>query len=176
MDMDANVIFEMERLTLRKCTHEDLAFFEEMLGDAETMQFFGQGKPLSSADSAAWLDSCTRHCERHGWGPGMLVRKEDGAVVGLGVLTYMQHDPTSEEGDLIFVVRKAYWGQGYATEFARAATAYMLGHTPIKRVIATAMPENRASNRVLVKADMRLTGYNPESNRNCYIAEVGDLV
>lgn len=169
------MIFETERLALRKCTSEDLKIFEEMLGDAETMQYFGQGRPLSSAEFAAWLDSCIRHCERHGWGPGMLVRKEDGKVVGLGVLTYMQHDPKSEEGDLIFVVRKAYWGQGYATEFARAATAYMLRHTPIKRVIATAMPENRASNRVLSKVGMRFTGYNTESNRNCYIAEVNDL-
>ncbi|MDE2815714.1 MAG: GNAT family N-acetyltransferase [Chloroflexota bacterium] len=175
MDMDANVIFETKRLTLRKCTPEDLAFFEEMLGDAETMRFFGQGKPLSSAEAEAWLDSCIRHCQRHGWGPGMLVRKVDGAVVGLGVLTYMQHDPTSEEGDLIFVVRKSHWGQGYATEFARAATAYMLKHTTIKRVIATAMPENRASNRVLVKAGLRFTGYDSESNRNCYIAKIEDL-
>ena len=105
----------------------------------------------------------------------MLVQREDGEAVGLGVLTYMQHDPGSEEGDLIFIVRKAYWGRGYATEFARAATAYMLGHTPIKRVIATAMPENRASNRVLIKAGLQFTGYNPDSNRNSYIAEIDDL-
>ena len=173
--MAVNVIFETERLTLRKCTPEDLTFFEEMLGDAETMQFFGQCRPLSSAEAAAWLDSCIRHCERHGWGPGMLEQKTDGEIVGLGVLTYMLHDPESEEGDLIFIVRKAYWGQGYAMEFARAATAYMLGHTPIKRVVATAMPENKASNRVLVKTGMHFSGYNPDSNRNCYIAEVDDL-
>ena len=169
------MIFETERLALRKCTLEDLEIFEEMLGDAEMMQHFGQCRPLSSAESRAWLDSCVRHCAQHGWGPGILVRKADEEAVGLGVLTFMLHDPQSEEGDLIFVVRKAYWGQGYATEFARAATAYMLRHTPIKRVIATAMPENRASNRVLSKVGMRFTGYNTESNRNCYIAEVNDL-
>jgi len=173
--MEVTVILETERLTLRKCTREDLAFFAEMLGDAEMMQHFGQGRPLSSAESAAWLDYCIRHSERHGWGPGMLVHKVDEAVVGLGVLTYMAHDPKSEEGDLIFIVRKAHWGQGYATEFARAATAYMLRHTPITRVVATAMPENKASNRVLTKAGMRLSGYDPETNRNCYIAEIDDL-
>ena len=169
------MILETERLALTKCTPEDLEIFEEMLGDAEMMQHFGQCRPLSSAESAAWLDSCVRHCAQHGWGPGMLMRKVDGEAVGLGVLTYMEHDPESEEGDLIFIVRKAYWGQGYATEFAKAAIAYMLRHTPIKRVIATAMPENRASNRVLGKAGMRFTGYNPDSNRNCYIAESDDL-
>ena len=168
------MILETQRLALRKCTREDLGSFEEMLGDPEMMQYFGQGRPLSSDEAAAWLDSCIRHCELHGWGPGMLVQKECGEVVGLGVLTYMQHDPDSEEGDLIFIVRKAYWGQGYATEFARAATAFMLDQTHIKRVIATAMPENRASNRVLIKAGLRFTGYNPDSNRITYVAEIDE--
>ena len=172
--MAANVILETKRFALVRCTREDLVLFEEMLGDPEMMQHFGQGRPLSLEESAAWLDSCIRHCERHGWGPGMLIRREDGEAVGLGVLTYMQHDPRSEEGDLIFIVRKAHWGQGIATEFSRAATAYMLGHTSIKRVIATAMPENRASNRVLIKAGLQFTGYNPDSNRNRYIAEKDD--
>ena len=172
--MEANVILETKRIALRGCTREDLGLFEEMLGDPEMMQHFGQGKPLSSDESAAWLDSCIRHCEQYGWGPGILIRRENGEAVGLGVLTYMQHNPKSEEGDLIFVVRKALWGQGYATEFARAATAFMLDHTRIKRVIATAMPENRASNRVLIKAGLRFTGYNPDSNRNNYIAEIDD--
>lgn len=172
--MEANVILETKQLALRKCTREDQGLFEEMLGDPEMMQHFGQGNPLTTDESAAWLDSCIRHCGQHGWGPGMLVQKEGGEAVGLGVLTYMQHDPRSEEGDLIFIVRKAHWGQGYATEFARAATDFMLEHTQIKRVIATAMPENRASNRVLIKAGLRFTGYNPVSNRNTYIAEIDD--
>ena len=173
--MESKIILETDRLTLRKCTPEDIEIFEDLLGDAETMQYFGQCRPLSSAETRAWLDSCVWHCERHGWGPGILHRILDGEVVGLGVLTYMLHDPDSEEGDLVFVVRKAYWGQGYATEFAGAATAYMLGNTPIKRVIATAMPENRASNRVLSKVGMRFSGYDPDTNKNRYVAESDDF-
>ena len=173
--MKSNILLETDSLSLRTCTLADLEIFEELLGDAETMQYFGQCRPLSSAEARAWLDSCVRHCERHGWGPGILQRKEDGEAVGLGVLTFMLHDPDSSEGDLIFIVRKAYWGRGYATEFARAATAFMLEQTPVKRVVATAMPENRASNRVLRKAGMRFTGYDPDSNRNRYIAECEDL-
>lgn len=168
-------LLETNRLILRQCTPDDLAIFEEIFGDGEMMRHFGECKPLSAAEARAWLDSCIRHCDLHGWGPGLLVRKSDGEIVGLGVLTYMLHDPDSEEGDLIYMIRKPFWGEGFATEFARVAIEYILDETPIKRVVATAMPENKASNRVLEKAGMRFSDYNIETNRNRFVAETGSF-
>ena len=173
--MGYNSLFETNRLILRECTPNDLEIFEEIFGDEEMMKQCGECRPLSSAEARAWLDSCIRHCDRHGWGPGLLVRKADGEIVGLGVLSYMLHDPDSEEGDLIYMVRKPFWGQGVATEFARAAIEYMLHETSIKRVVATAMPENKASNQVLEKVGMRFSDYNPETNRNQFVAETGSF-
>ena len=155
--LNSKCLLETDRLTLRKCAFQDLEIFAEMLGDAAMTQHFGQGRPLTSAEVKAWLEFCVRHYDRHGWGPVMLVWRADEEVVGLGVLTYMLHDPESPEGDLIFLVRKAYWGMGYSTEFARAAVTYMLCQTSIERVVATAMPENLASNRVLAKMGMHFT-------------------
>lgn len=168
--MPSNYILETDRLILRPCVPNDLEVYEEIFCDPEMMQHFDDCKPKTTIEAKDWLDSFIIFYRRNGWGAGMLVRKSDEEVVGLGIMTFMLHDPESDEGDLIYLIRKSHWGQGYATEFAQAAIEFMFKKTPIKRVIATAMPENKASNRVLEKTGMDFSEYNAERNRNIYIA------
>lgn len=64
---------------------------------------------------------------------------------------------SGDETELGYWIGQRHWGQGYATEAARAllAVARALGH---RRVIATPFADNAASARVLAKAGFCLTG------------------
>ena len=62
-----------------------------------------------------------------------------------------------DEVELGYWIARGHWGQGYATEAARAVLnlARALGH---RRIIATHFADNAASGRVLEKAGFRSTG------------------
>jgi RimJ/RimL family protein N-acetyltransferase len=52
------------------------------------------------------------------------------------------------------VLNRKYWGQGFATEAARALVTWLSGLGPIRRVWATCDAENIASVRVLEKVGL----------------------
>ncbi|MGD2148853.1 MAG: GNAT family N-acetyltransferase [Anaerolineae bacterium] len=60
-----------------------------------------------------------------------------------------------QEIELIYVLARAVWGKGYATEVGRALVRYAFEERGIDRLIALIEPENVASERVAVKVGMR---------------------
>ena len=51
------------------------------------------------------------------------------------------------------------WGQGYATEGAKALVAYGFDTLTLLRIVGVTYPENVASQRVLQKAGLSDVGY-----------------
>lgn len=60
------------------------------------------------------------------------------------------------EVSLMWAVLPQFWGNGYATEVARALIEVLFEQGNLKRVIATTEHDNLASQRVMVKAGMRI--------------------
>ena len=54
----------------------------------------------------------------------------------------------------ILIYAQPYWGKGLATESARAALAYGFEKAGLDRIMAVAVPENVASQRVMQKIGM----------------------
>ena len=52
-----------------------------------------------------------------------------------------------------------YWGQGFATESGKACLDYGFNELKLDRIIAKAMPDNRASLKVMIKIGMKHKGY-----------------
>ena len=77
---------------------------------------------------------------------------KDGKHIG-GVTLYILKDRT--EGELGWVLDRAYWNRGYATEAARAAADYARDAWGIRRLIAGCDSENASSRRVMEKLGMR---------------------
>ena len=63
----------------------------------------------------------------------------------------------ARQASLGFRLRKAAWGQGYATEGARALLRLGFTELGVRRVVATTYEDNLASQRVMEKAGMRLS-------------------
>src|SRR4051812_46309830 len=79
-----------------------------------------------------------------------LVERTSGRVVGACDLTC----ETAGEGDLGFILSKGVWGQGYATEAARAMVRAGFEALGVSRIVATCDVANASSARVLEKAGL----------------------
>jgi ribosomal-protein-alanine N-acetyltransferase len=78
------------------------------------------------------------------------------SVVGLVGLVI---NPRHQAGEAWYLLAPTHWGQGYATEAARALVAIGFSELGLHRIWATCVPENLASIRVLEKLGLRREGH-----------------
>lgn len=81
--------------------------------------------------------------------------RADGRMLGTVALTL----PVPWDGRLGYFLERAAWGQGYATEAARALVSAAFDQLGLHRLWATCAPENLTSVRVLEKLGMRREGH-----------------
>jgi len=147
--------FETERLRLRPFTPADLERLVELHGDAEVMRYVtGTPTPREVVERTV-LPRFLRHDQcRPALGVWAAEEREGGAFVGWFSLK-RRPGAGNLEAELGYRLARAAWGQGYATEGARAlvARAFALG---MRRVVANVYEENLASRRVLEKLGMTL--------------------
>lgn len=101
--------------------------------------------------------------------PGLASDRATGATVGFGGVGYYVGEAT--EAELFFILRRAWWGRGLATELAAGALAAAWRVPAIARVVATAHPDNAASARVLEKCGFACDGPLPGKARLAYHVE-----
>jgi RimJ/RimL family protein N-acetyltransferase len=146
---------DTDRLTLRMLCETDFDAYAEMCADAEVMRYIGDGQPL--ARPMAWrnLAMMVGHWSLRGYGLWAAVERSSGAFVGRIGFWNPDGWPGFELG---WMLRRSYWGRGYATEAARTALAYAFTGLQQPQVISVIHPENAASVRVAERLGERLVG------------------
>ena len=61
-----------------------------------------------------------------------------------------------EEIEVIYVINKKFWGNGYATEIANMLINYAFEEKKINSIIALIKPQNKASEKVAINIGMKL--------------------
>ena len=145
-----DAVMETERLVLRKWRAKDREPFACMNADAEVMRYFP--RPVSRAESDAFVDRIDAHLGMHGFGLFALERKEDGAFLGF---TGLHHGPagTPVEDDIEIGWRlaRAYWRQGYAHEAASACIDWFWRETAHPRLVSFTTVSNTPSQNLMRK-------------------------
>jgi RimJ/RimL family protein N-acetyltransferase len=144
-------ILETSRLALRELTLGDAKELALVLSDPETMHFYPT--PLDRAGVDGWITRNMRRYREDGHGLWAMVLKSSGEVIGDCGLT-VQEVQSQNEIEIGYHVRRDLWGQGLATEAARACRDYGFAHMPVERLISLIRPENLASRRVAEKNGM----------------------
>ena len=142
-----NIILETPRLLLREFQEEDAPFFYELNEDPEVVRYTGD-PPFDSVESARFFLRSYDQYEKYGYGRWAVLLKPNNEWIGWCGL---KHQPELGETDIGFRFFRRYWGQGYATESARACLDYGFNTLGLKRVVGRAMKDNKASIRVLEK-------------------------
>jgi RimJ/RimL family protein N-acetyltransferase len=147
---------ETERLVLRRLTPDDLDGLAALYADADVMRFYPSVRTREeTARNLQWiLEQYAAHPGTGLWGA---VSKSDNRLVGrCGLIWQTVGERGENELEVGYMLHKAEWGHGYATEAARAIRDYAFRAFPdLPRVISLIRPENRSSERVAERNGMR---------------------
>ena len=91
-----------------------------------------------------------RHWERHGFGLWVQRDRETGELVGRGGLQWT-HVAGRDEVEVAWAVVPERWGNGLATELARASIDTAFGPLGLPEIIAFTLTHNAPSRRVMEK-------------------------
>jgi RimJ/RimL family protein N-acetyltransferase len=109
-----------DRLLMRRWRDADLEPFAAMNADPEVMRYFPA--PLDRPGSDALVERIEGLFERQGFGLWAVEVRKTGAFIGFTGLNLMPDGMPGEGGmEVGWRLVRAAWGQGYATEAARAA-------------------------------------------------------
>jgi [ribosomal protein S5]-alanine N-acetyltransferase len=121
------------------------------------MRYVGaDGKARTREESAAGVARMIDGQRRHGFSLWAVEVGETGEMIGVCGVVHV--DGTGPDVELVYEFQRSAWGQGYATEAARACLDAALGPLGLKRVVALAYPENAQSIKIMQKLGMRDTG------------------
>ena len=153
------VILETNRLRLVQCTVRQL---EKLIEgpDAFTAAFGPRvmddyrGFPEALEFSLAKLTEPNEDADW--WAPFLLIRREDGAMVGLG--GYIGPPDSAGMAEFGYAIAPSCRGQGLATEAAAALVQHLFGTGRVTVARAHTLPTQNASTRVLEKCGFRQLG------------------
>ena len=159
-----------DRLRLRPFEDADAEALYALHSDGRVMRFW-DSPPWTGRDRAQRFIERCRSMAEVGTGARWAVdRVEGGALLGWCSLTGW--DPEYRSAELGYCYVEAAWGQGCATEAARAVLDWAYATLDLNRVQAEADTRNIGSARVLEKAGFVREGLLRE---NCVVAgEVSD--
>lgn len=146
---------ETERLILRMFREEDLEAYAEMCADPDVMRYLGEGKPLSRSEAWRQMAMIVGHWRLRGYGLWAVEERATGALVGRIGCFNPEGWPGFEIG---WMLRKASWGRGYATEGARRTLEYVSIEMGRDHVISLIRPGNAGSIRVAERIGEKLEG------------------
>ncbi len=151
---------ETKRLILRPWKEADLEPFAQLNVDGRVMEYFPS--VLSRKESNDLARRIITNLEEQGWGlwavaiPGVA---DFIGFIGLAKPSFEAHfTPTVEVG---WRLAFDHWGNGYATEGAKAALAYGFETLQLPEIVSFTAEQNTRSRRIMEKIDMQ---YDPRDD------------
>lgn len=145
---------ETSRLRLRPWRDEDFAPFAALNADPQVMAHFPA--TLDRAESDVLAARCQSLIEAQGWGFWATEIKASGDFIGfVGLHRPIAELPFSPCVEIGWRLARPFWGQGCASEAARAALSFAFNDLALAEVVAFTSLENRRSQAVMERLGMR---------------------
>lgn len=153
----AVIELDTPRLRLRRWRTADRQPFAALNADPEVMEFFPS--PLARAESDALADRIEAAFELQGWGFWAVESKAGGDFIGFVGLAVPRADlPFSPCVEVGWRLAREHWGQGYASEAARAALNAGFEQLGLEQIVSFAVLANRRSRAVMERIGMLDSG------------------
>lgn len=149
-----NDALETERLTTRFLTSNDVKIWSDFLNNQESIKYFPKSTfKNSEAHSEFWIDKQLMRYKENRYGLQALIHKQTGEFIGQCGLLLQEVDGIKEL-EVGYHIFNNYWGQGYATEAARAFKTYGLHNKQADSIISIIHQQNIRSQNVAIKNGM----------------------
>ena len=149
---------QTDRLILRDFVIGDWRAAHVYAADPEVVRYMEWG-PNNEATSRAFIERVValQHTEpRQDFELAVTLRPSGELIGGCG---FHISDLQNRTGWLGYILSREHWGQGYATEVARALLRFGFEQFGMHRIWATCDPRNLASAHILEKIGMRREGH-----------------
>ncbi|MFZ3215704.1 MAG: GNAT family N-acetyltransferase [Candidatus Acidiferrales bacterium] len=144
-------MLETARMRLLPWQPDDWLLLRPLATDPEVMRYITNGEPWPDERIREFTARQITHFATLGYCLWKLIHKETSALIGFCGL---QPLAGTQETEIGWWLARAHWGQGLATEAARAALEDGFARAGLQTIVAVAMPANRASLRVMEKLGM----------------------
>jgi len=142
------ILFETERLIVRRFTADDAEWFFLLNSNEQAMQFIRPAK--NREQSNAFLsENLNFYLDSSVLGRFAVLEKSSGNFVGTFSFLYLSGDADFHLG---YALLPDEWGKGFATELVQSGLIYFFAHTSKKEVFAITDADNQASQHVLLKS------------------------
>ena len=112
----------------------------------------------SEEEVRAWLAKQRRRYAEDGFGLWAMVLRQTGAMIGQCGLTWQDRGDGTQCVEVGYLLQRAFWHQGYATEAATACKAYAFQALGLDEVCSIIRDNNLASQAVARRNGMTVTG------------------
>jgi ribosomal-protein-alanine N-acetyltransferase len=144
-----------KRLVLRRFIESDFENYYDILKQEEVSKWIGSGKIKSKDDVKNIMRNFESHWKKNNYGVWAVIKKENNELVGHCGLKPLED---IQEIELLYAFRPNSWGNGYATESARAVIRLALDELKLKHLIALVYPNNKRSCNVIEKLGFKYKG------------------
>ena len=142
------ILFETERLIVKRFTADDAENFFLLNGNAEAMHFIRPAKNRKESD--AFLSENLRfYLDGSSLGRFAVYEKALGHFLGTFSFLYLSGEADFHVG---YALLPEAWGKGFATELVRSGTNYFFEKTGKKELFAITDSANLPSQQVLLKS------------------------
>jgi RimJ/RimL family protein N-acetyltransferase len=139
-------IGKTETPVLRQWRDADLEPLAQMCSDADVMRYFLS--PLTRDETRAMLDRMRFAIDERGW--GIWAVEVDGDFAGMVGLSEPRWPlPFSPCTEVLWRLRKEYWGRSLAYAAARQAVEYGFAQVGLDEIVAFTTPPNQRSIRLM---------------------------
>ena len=142
------------RLVLRPFNMNDRDLLFAIVQEPDVFRYFPTTSawPLEKVERYIYYQIA--HWQRFKYGHWAMVLRETGQIIGWDGLEYL---PDTNETEVGYLLSRAFWGKGYATESTSAIVKFGMTKVGLKEIIGLTHPENIASQRVLEKSGLSFT-------------------
>lgn len=153
VDIEAGPQLRTDRLLLRRWTDADREPFAAMSADPEVMRYFVA--PQTRAETDAFVDRVEAGFAADGFGLWAVQVCDSAAFIGFtGIWRLPKANPHVGKVEVGWRLARAAWGDGYATEAARAALAYGFDVADLDEIVSMTAVANAPSRAVMERLGM----------------------
>jgi RimJ/RimL family protein N-acetyltransferase len=147
------VMMTTERLNLRKMTVEDVQNLMQILSDPQAMKYYPA--TMNEEEPLGWINRTLGNYKKLGVGFWIVEDKSTGRFLGQCGIIPQEFDG-ADVMEIAYLFVRQEWGNGYATESAKACMEYGFQHLGLHKMYSFIDANNLPSARVAKRNGMHV--------------------
>jgi len=139
-----------ERLFMKPFHEMDFLNFFDLMSSDEIGRYLPMGRGMTKKECEKYFDKIKLDNEREAFGMFSIFKKEDGQYIGYCGIKKI---PVIMELEIIYAIKKKYWGKGYCKEAAESVIKRGKELLGFQKILGVSKPENKKSIELLKRLE-----------------------